>query len=52
MAHEALLQKYSRRVRLHPGRCQAHTASFINPSDVVKDVKSGVRVRKIFGERI
>lgn len=50
--HEALLQKYSRHVRFRPGHCQAHTASFINPYDVARDVKSGVRVRKIFGERI
>lgn len=34
--------------------CQAtaHTAPFINASDVEEDVKSGERVRKRFGERL
>lgn len=33
------------------GQRQAHTASFISPSHVVKDVKSGERVRKVVSER-
>lgn len=38
--------KCRRRGRLRRGQRRAHTASFISPSYVVKDVKSGEGVRK------
>lgn len=41
-----------RRGGLRLGQRQAHTASFISPSHVVKDVKSGERVRKVVSEEI
>lgn len=38
--------KCRQRGSLDLGRCKAHTASFIGPSHVVNDVKSGDRVPK------
>lgn len=45
-AREVSVGKCRQRGSLHQGQRRAHTASFISPSHVVKDVKSGERVRK------
>lgn len=44
--------KCRQRGRPRLGQSQVHTASFIRPSHVVKDVNSGERVRKAVSEGI